>query len=157
MKKIFYWLYLAFCYIIPCGLLFYTFVVENIANKNVSVMAKLGASGIFALTVCIIVGIIVVNKIFANKEKKYEKLSIKEVDLQKREEYINKWNKIEKYHNIFKQCLMLAVIITITLLVALLESKLLALRGTMITMSILFGIGVVFFSLNENAKETKKE
>jgi hypothetical protein len=52
---------------------------------------------------------------------------------------------------------MLAVIVTITLLVTLLESKLLELRGTMIMICSSFGIGTVSFSFAENIRLKNKE
>ena len=155
MELLFYWLYMSFSYILPGVLLFYSFVIENIFNKEVTLMTKLGASGIFALVVCIIICIVFVNKVFTKREQKYEKLSVKEINLEKRKEYILKWTKTEKIHNIFKQCIMLSVLIVVAMLVILLESKLLALRGTMITMAVLFGIGTVFYAVYENIKQKK--
>lgn len=153
MELFLYWLHLICSYIAPAGLLFYTFVIENILNKEVTVMTKLGAGGIFVLAVCIIICIVVFNKLFTKREQKFEKLSIKEIDLKKREEYILKWSNTEKYHNIFKQGIMLAVLVMITLLVGLLESKLIALRGTMTTLCILYGVGMIFYSMYQNVKQ----
>lgn len=155
MEKTSYWTYIAFSYIIPCGLLFYTFVIENLMNEEIGIWTKLGAVGIFALAICLIICILVINKLFSKVEKKYEKLSIKEIDTTKRAEYILKWNKAERNHNIFKQGLMLGVFIVLTMLVALLESKLLALRGTMTTITISYAIGFACFVWNENIKLKK--
>lgn len=155
MEKLSYWLYIAFSYICPCGILFYTFVIENLMNEEIGIMTKLGAVGIFGLVICLLICILIVNKLFTKVEKKYEKLSIKEIDNTKRAEYIYKWTKAERNHNIFKQGLMLAVFVVLTMLVALLESKLLALRGTMTTITISFAIGFSCFVWNENLKLKK--
>ena len=155
METLFFWLYITFSYIATGGILLWTFVIENILNDEVTLIAKLGATGIFVLAICLIIGIVVINKLFTKREQKYEKLSIKEIDTNKRAEYILKWSNTEKWHNIFKQCLMFGTLVMLTLLVGLLETKLLALRGTMTTIVISYAIGLIFFVVYENIKLKK--
>lgn len=155
METVFFWLHIFFSYIATGGLLLYTFVIENILNDEVTLIAKLGATGIFILAICLVIGVVIINKLFAKREEKFEKLSIKEIDTNKRAEYILKWESTEKWHNIFKQCLMLGVLVMLTLLVGLLETKLLAFRGTMTTITISYAIGLVFFGIYENYKLKK--
>lgn len=158
METLLLWVYRTLSYFLPGGIMLWTFVIENMLSEEVSWTSKLGASGIFILVVMIILCIFFVNKEFTKREQKYEKLSIKEIDLQKREEYIKKWKVVEKNHEIFKNILMLAVLLTLTLLISLLETKLLSLRGTMITICTSFaggtGINVIYKNM-KLAKENK--
>lgn len=161
MQYLFKWLYRTLSYFIPAGILLYTFVIENLMNKEITWYAKLGVSGIFVLVILIFVCIFIINNLFIKRAKYYEEMSIKEIDLEKRAEYIKKWNSVEKYHTLFKQCLILVVFICLTLLISLLETKLLALRGTMITICISFGVGTgfnfVYKDIEQKQKASKQE
>lgn len=138
MEKVLKWVYRTLSYYLPCGFILYNFVIENLLSSEVSVMSKLGVSGVFVLAILIVLCIFFTNKAYTKKERELEKLSIKAVDLKEREELIKKWEKTEKNHSIFKNLIMLAIIIVLTILVALLESKILSFRGTMIAFTISF-------------------
>ena len=152
MEKLFYWLHLGLSYFAPSGLLLYGFVIENILNKEITIWNKVGVCGIFAMIICIILCISLVNKGFDKKQQKLQQLSIKEIDLTKREEYIKKWNKITLIHDLFKQGITLSILVVITLVVAMLESKLLALRGTLTAICIMYASGTICYGVHKNLK-----
>ena len=156
MEKLFYWLHMGLSYFAPSGLLLYSFVIENILSKEISTMSKIGVCGIFVMIICIVLCITLVNRGFKRKEQKYQELSIKEIDLSKREEYIKKWNKLALIHDIFKQVITLSILIVITLLVAMLESKLLALRGTLTAICIMYGSGTFCYGMHKSLKNNSK-
>lgn len=152
MEKLFYWLHLGLSYFAPSALLLYSFVIENIFNKEITLTQKIGVCGIFVMIICIIICITVINKGFTRKERKLQELSIKEIDLEKREQHIRKWNKISYIHDMFKDGITLAILTAITLVVAMLESKLLALRGTMTAICLMYASGTVCHGIHKNIK-----
>lgn len=156
MEKLLLWVYRTLSYFVPSGILLWTFVIENMLNKEIGWTSKLGIGGLVVLVVLIFICIFFINKEFTKREQKYEKLSIKEIDLEKRENYIKKWEEIEKNHSIFKILLMLGVLVAITILVALLETKLLALRGTMISICASFAGGTGVNVIYQNVKLSNK-
>lgn len=156
MNKILLWLYRIMSYFVPCGITLYTFVIENMFNKEVTLATKIGASGIFVIAILIIISIFFVNQAFINTEKKLEKSSIKEVDLEKRKQIIEKWEKIENYHKIFNQLIMLVVLVGITALIYMVEKSLINLRGTMIFICISFATGTGCLTLYKKMEYNKK-
>ena len=153
MQTFLLWVYRTLTYFAPAGILLWTFVIENILNKEVNVITKIGAGGIFILIILLFVCIFFINSAYNKKEKELEKLSIREIDTEKRAEIIHKWEKVEKNHKLFKQCLLLGVVLTVTLLVILLESKILALRGTLISICVSMGLGTLVLGLKGNINE----
>lgn len=156
MEKVLKWVYRTLCYYLPCGFILYNFVIENLLSNEVSIMSKIGVSGVFVLAILIILCIFFVNKAYNKKESELEKLSIKAIDLQEREKLITEWEKTEKNHSIFKNLIMLAIVVVLTILVALLESKILSLRGTMIAFTMSFLSGEGCFIAYKNMEYNKK-
>ena len=152
MEKLFYWLHMGLSYFAPSGLLLYSFVIENILSKEITTMSKIGVCGLFVMVVCIILCLTLVNRGFKKKEQKYQQLSIKEIDLAKREKHIKEWNNISLVHDIFKQGITLAILVVITLLVTMLESKILALRGTLTAICVMYGSGTFCYGVHKNLK-----
>ena len=80
MENVFKWLYRTGCYFIPGGTALWCFVIENLLDKEVSVMAKIGCCGVFALILMVIITIFFANKAFTKKNQKLEKMAIKELN-----------------------------------------------------------------------------
>jgi len=146
MESVFKWLYRAGCYYIPGGTALWCFVIENLVDKDVSVMAKIGVSGVFVLALMVIITIFFANKSFTKRNQKLEKQAIKEMDNDKKKEIIAKWEKNEANQELFHNMIFLVCFICLALLVTLLESKLLSLRGVLWFMvsSISTGLGCNF-------------
>lgn len=142
-EKIFKWLYRAGCYFIPGGTALWCFVIENLMDKEVSVIAKIGVCGVFVIFLMIIITIFFANKSFTKKNQKLEKLAIKELDNDKKKEIIAKWEKNEQNQELFQNTIFMVVFIGLAVLVTLLESKLVSLRGVLWFMvaSIATGLG----------------
>lgn len=157
MEKILLWAYRTLSYYFPAAILLWTFVIENIISKDVSVASKIGATGIFLLIILIAVALVVVGKMFTAKEKSLEKESIKEIDPDKRAEIILKWEKVEYRHNLFNRIIMGCILAIFTVIVIMIEKKILALRGTLITMCISFFSGLgCYVGSNQIALNKKK-
>ena len=150
------WAYRTLCYFFPSGVLLWSFVIENALSDEVSVITKVGVCGVFMLAILLCMCVFMVNRAFNKKEKELRNASIEEVDLEKRKETIGKLKRLDNRHDLFKCLVFLGVLVAITLVVAMLESKLLSLRGTMIAICISFASGtgcmVAFQSL-----KTKRE
>lgn len=157
MENLFKWLYRAGCYFIPGGTALWCFVFENLFDKEVSVMAKIGCAGVFVLILMVIITIFFANKSFKKKNQKLEKEAIKEMDNVKKQEIINKWETNEKNQELFNNTIFLAIFVCLAFLVTLLESKLLSLRGVLWFMvgSISAGLGcnVIRFKVIKNKKK----
>ena len=156
MSKILLWLYRIMSYFVPCGITLYTFVIENILNKEVTIMTKIGASGLFVIGILVVIGIFFVGSTFTRAEKELEKKSIKEIDLNKRAEYIKKWEQVENRHKIFNQIITLSVLVGITALIYMIEKSLINLRGTMIFICMSYGSGIGCLTISKNMEFSKK-
>lgn len=152
MKELLKWFYRTLSYYIPSIILIYNLIIENLFNKEVSFTAKIGASGILLIVVYILIAIFLINDIFIKKSNIYEKESIKEIDFEKRKQIILKWQNVEKWHRIFKQSILLIILVGITILIYMLEQKFLSLKGTMLLISIFFFIGTILKIIYENTK-----
>src|SRR5574344_1773269 len=143
MESVFKWLYRAGCYFIPGGTALWCFVIENLIDKEVSVIAKIGCCGVFALVLMVIITVFFANKAFTQKNQKLEKLAIKEMDNEKKQQIITKWEKNEQNQELFKNTIFLICFVGLAFLVSMLESKLLSLRGVLWFMvgSISAGLG----------------
>lgn len=142
-QKIFTWLYRIFCYMVPCGLTLWTFLIENLLNKKVTIMSKLGVSGIFVLAIIGIIGIFFYGKHLRNSISKTTNEILECLDDVKKAELIAKKKKYEARQEIFHNACFVAPFVLIWLLCALIESKVISLRGTFMTISLsmLGGLG----------------
>lgn len=160
MEKVFLWLYRTGCYFIPGGTALWCFVIENLVDKDVSVMAKIGCSGVFVLALMVFITIFFANKAFKSKNQKYEKEAIKELDNDKKKEIIAKWEKNERNEELFHNTIFLVIFICLAFLVTLLESKIVSLRGVLWFMvgSISAGLGcnVIRFGIATKNSKYKK-
>lgn len=142
-QKIFTWLYRIFCYFVPCGLTLWTFLIENLLNKEVTLMSKLGVSGLFVLAIIGIIGIFFYGKYLRNSITKTTNEIIECLDDEKKAKLIAKKKKYEAKQEIFHNACFVAPFVLIWLLCALIESKVVSLRGTLMTVSLsmLAGLG----------------
>lgn len=143
MENVFKWLYRTGCYFIPGGTALWCFVIENLLDKEVSVMAKIGCCGVFVLVLMIVITVFFANKAFTKKNQKLEKQAIKELDNEKKQQIIKQWEKNEENQELFHNTIFLICFVGLALLVTLLESKLLSLKGVLWVMvtSISAGLG----------------
>lgn len=142
-QKIFIWLYRTFCYFVPCGLTLWSFLIENLLNKEVTIMSKMGVSGIFVLAIIGIIGIFFYGKHLRATISKTTNEILECLDDSKKAELIAKKKKYEARQEIFHNACFVAPFVLIWLLCVLIESKVISLRGTFMTISLsmLSGLG----------------
>lgn len=141
LENILKWLGIVFSYICPAMVLFVSFVLENLLSTEVSPMTKIGVSGVFVLVVVLFLAIFLLNRFFDKKLQAIDHQIKIELDNSVKVQLIAKQSKLENLKDLFKSLIVLAVLVVITILVALLESKLLELRGTMVAICISFAVG----------------
>ena len=151
-QKIFTWLYRIFCYIVPCGLTLWTFLIENLLNKEVTFMSKMGVSGIFVLAIIAIIGIFFYGKYLRNTISKTTNEILECLDDVKKAELIAKKKKYEARQEIFHNACFVAPFVLIWLLCALIESKVISLRGTFMTISLSMLAGLGFNCVAQTLK-----
>lgn len=151
-QKIFTWLYRIFCYIVPCGLTLWTFLIENLLNKEVTFMSKMGVSGIFVLAIIAIIGIFFYGKYLRNAVSKTTNEILECLDDIKKAELIAKKKKYEARQEIFHNACFVAPFVLIWLLCALIESKVISLRGTFMTISLSMLAGLGFNCVAQTLK-----
>lgn len=142
LENILKWLGIVFSYVCPAMVLFVSFVLENLLSNEVSPITKIGVSGVFVLVIMLFLAIFLVNRFFNKKLQKVDHEIKVELDNSIKVKLIEKQSKLENLQDLFKSLIVLAVLVVITILVALLESKLLELRGTMVAICVSFAVGV---------------
>lgn len=141
--KIFTWLYRTFCYFVPGGIALWLFLIENLVNKEVSVVAKVGMTGIFVLVIMFVIAIYFYGKHFSNSINKVTNEILECLDDNKKTELIAKKRKLEGQQEMFRNACFVAPFVVMWLLCALIESNIISLRGTLMTicLSMVSGFG----------------
>lgn len=160
-EKVFKWLYRTFEFFVPCGIALYTFLIEKLINKDISITSKLGISGVFALVLMIVIAVFFMGKHFRVKEQKLEKEAIKELDNEKKAKIIQKMNKNEAKQELFHNACFFAPFLIMYFLVILIEKSMIEMRGTLffivLSMAIGFGFNGVSQYLHANANNKEKK
>ena len=66
-EKVTKWLYRIFTYLVPGGIALYTFLIEKLISKDISITAKLGISGIFVLIIVVLIAVYFLGKHFRKR------------------------------------------------------------------------------------------
>lgn len=160
-EKIFKWLYRTFEFFVPCGIALYTFLIEKLIDKDISITTKLGVSGVFVLVLMFIIAIFFMGKHFRVKQRKLEKDALKELDNEKKAKIIEKMNKNEAKQEIFHNACFFAPFLIMYFLVILIEKSMIEMRGTLffvvLSMAIGFGFNGVSQYLHAHANEQEKK
>lgn len=158
-EKVFTWLYRTFTYIVPGGALLWTFVIEKLIDKNVTVMTKIGVSGVFVLGVMVIIGAYFFNR---HLKKKIEDLTNKCIECTDNEEkavLVGKKKKAEVKLDLFHNVCFVTPFVLIWLVLCFVESGVVSLRGTMLVIcsSMATGLGLNTISGFLKTKGVKNE
>lgn len=167
-EKFFYITHCVFSYFGSAFVTLWAFLIEKITRDDVSIMTKMGLSGILCLVVLGILTIVLLNrhinkKLETNGEQQQEimKQMMIETDLDKKEEMRLKLVELENYRvkvkahrTIFKNAILCGVFVILTLLFFLTEKKLVELRGTFMGISSCLLIG---FGFNTAYEELHKK
>lgn len=146
--------YRIFTYLFPSGLLLWNLVIDKLIRNDVSVVEKIGFSGLFLLIVMALIAVIMLGRHF---RKTIEKLNDKIIDCadeEKKRELIEKKKKVKKWQEIYRNACIVAPFIIALVLVIMIEKGMISLRGTltMITISLCTGFGFNTVAQNLIAK-----
>lgn len=160
-EKIFTWLYRIFTFLVPSGIALYTFLLEKLLDNDISVMAKVGVSGIFVLIIMVVIAVFFFGKFLKKKISKITDEIIVCLDNEEKQKLIKKKAKWEGVREMFHNALFLAPFLIIYFLIVLIEKEMIEMRGTMffvvISMAIGFGFNGVKQFLCKNANTKEKE
>ena len=159
-EKIFTWLYRTFTFLVPGGIALYSFLLEKLIDKDVSIMAKIGVSGIFALVIMVVIAVFFYGKYLRKKISKVTDKIIVCMNNDEKIKLIAKKAKFQAKQEIFHNLCFIAPFVLVWLLMMLIEKEAVELRGIMfyvvISMAIGFGFDCVLQYVNTH-KYIKKE
>lgn len=156
--KIFLWLYRTFTYFVPAGLALYLFVIEKLIDNEVSIMAKIGVSGIFIIAVIGILGIyfykkhfqIAINKMTLANNDLTDKILLetdetkKTILLQEKQVLRIKLLRKQATQELVQNILFVAPFVLCWLACMLIEKQMISLRGVFLSLILSMGVGFVF-------------
>lgn len=142
-STIFKWLYRSFEYFVPAGIALWQFLISSLVNKEITVMQKIGVSGLFVVIIMVIIGVYFYGKHFKTAITKVTNEILECLDDAKKTELIAKKKKLEAQQEIFRNICFLAPFAIAWLLCSMIENGVVSLRGTMlfITLSMATGLG----------------
>jgi hypothetical protein len=151
-KSIFTWLYRIFCYFIPCGIALWVFLIDNLLNKEIGIMTKMGMSGLLVLAIIFLISIYFYKKYLKTSITKLTNDILECLDVNKKKTLIAKKRKFEARQEIFNNVCFVAPFVLIWLLCSLIETKVISLRGTFMLFSISMAIGLGFNCIAQSVK-----
>lgn len=137
-------MYRIFTYAIPTLIILWAFVIENLINKEITTWTKVGCVGLIAVAILVLIAIHFIKKTFI---KKIEKITDKLIDCTddiKKKELVSQKRKLQMWQSLFFNICFIIPFIIVLWLVALIETKMIALRGTLFTIVISMLIGFMF-------------
>lgn len=135
--------YRIFTYLVPSGMVIWSCVIDKLLDDEITLAQKLGCSGLVVLVACVIIAVVFLGRHFTKTIKNLnDKILICTDDAQKKELVANR-KQVEKWQATFKNACFVAPFIVGLIVVNLLESKILSLRGslTVIVISLCTGFG----------------
>lgn len=148
-EKIFLWLYRTFSFLVPCGIALYTFLIDKLMDKEITVMTKIGISGIFILIIMFLIAVFFFGKFLKKKIAKYNDQILICTDNLKKEELILKRKKIEAVQEMFHNIIFVAPFLICYILMVLVEKGAANLRGTFMFITISMAVGLGFNGLKQ--------
>ena len=142
--KIFTWLYRVFTYIVPGGYALWAFLIEKLIDKEVTVMSKLGLTGICVLVIMIIIAIFFYGRHLKKQIAKVTDECIMCVDQTKKVELVDKKKKFEAKQELFRNICFLAPFIIAWIVLCVVEKGIVSLRGTMLGVCLSMSTGLGF-------------
>ena len=172
-EKFFYITHCVFSYFGSAFVTLWAFLIEKITRDDISIVTKMGLTGILCLVILIILTIVLVNrhinkKLETNNEQQQDimKQMLIETDTDKKEKMRLKLVELENYRvkvkahrTIFKDAVLCGVFVFLTLLFFLAEKKVVELRGTFMGISSCLLLGCGFntaYELLHKKLNTKK-
>lgn len=144
-------LYRTMTYLVPSGLLLWNLVIDKLINKEVSIWTKIGCGGLFLIIALLLVGVIYLGRHFRKTIEQINDKLLDCTDPEKKEELLAKKKKVKKWQETYRNACLLAPFIIALVLVNLIETGIITLRGTLtfivLSMSAGFGFNITAQSL----------
>lgn len=170
IKKIMFWdkdlttkqnimliLYRVFEFLVPSGIVLWSFLIEKLVENKVSITAKIGCAGIVVFVIMVLIAVYFLKKHFRNKITKLTNKVLECLDNEEKKKLIIEKRKVEKWQEIFHNACFVAPFIIALLVVNLLETQMLSLRGVLFgvvsSMCVGFGFNVILQNLKTKIKE----
>lgn len=147
--KVFTWLSRIFTLFVPSGVVLWTFLIEKLISKDVSVASKLGLGGIVVGIIIVVSAIYFYNRWLKKKIEKLENDCLECVDLDQKRELVAKKKSYEAKKNILHDFCFIVPFIAIWLALIFVEKGVVSLRGTMLVVCISMSTGFGFSCVTE--------
>lgn len=141
-EKIFTWLYRIFTIIAPTGIILWSFLIERLISKDISVMNKIGIAGVVALVFAALMGIYFYKRYLKKKIQDVTNQCIETLDNEEKGKLVAKKRKLEAHQEIFHNICFMAPFILVWVLLIFVEKGVVSLRGTMLIVCISMAIGL---------------
>ena len=156
MDKVFLWLYRIFSYFVPGGIALYFCVIDELMKKDVSVMAKIGLSGVFVHACMVLIAIYFLGKHYRKTLTKLTDQILECMDDDKKRELIQKKHEIEAKQDIFHNLIFIAPFLICYFVVCLIENQMVSLRGPLFAICCSMAAGLGFNGIEQYLKTHKK-
>lgn len=156
-EQIFTWCYRIFTFFVPGGVVLWSFLIEKLIDQEVSYFTKIGVGGITILAIIIITAVFFLGKHFRKKIIKINEdinTNMKDIMLCTNEEQkalltaelqsnSDKLKRVQARQEIFHNICFITPFLLAWLIVSLIETQAIELRGTLafVTMSMAVGFG----------------
>lgn len=137
-------LYGIFTYVFPIGFVLWSLVIDKLLDKDVSIMAKWGCTGTFALIVIALVGVVLVKKTFKKKLDKFNDKLLVCIDDDEKKELVKKREVTRKWQELFNNACLIVPFVIGYVLVCLIEKAMISVRGGLLAILISLAVGFVF-------------
>lgn len=137
-------LFRAFTYIIPLAIFIWCFVIENAMSKEIGIWTKIGCGGIVVLIIVLLFLVHFVKKSFNKKISKLADKILMCTDETHKLELIKQKRKLEGRQELFGNICLIVPFIVVLMLVNMIETQLISLRGILFAVVISMIIGLVF-------------
>lgn len=143
-SKIFTWIYRTFMYFVPCGIALWQFLIETLIKNDVTIMQKIGISGVFIIAIIFVIAVFFYGKHLRKKEKSIDDKLLVCIDNEKKKELIKEKHKWQFRQEMFRNICFMAPFIIAWIVMSAVEKKVVSLRGTLMIVSISMAIGLGF-------------
>lgn len=143
-QKIFVWLHWVFSYIVPGGVALWSCVIEKLLDKEITIVNKVGITGVFAMAVMVIIAVFFYNKHLNKKITDLTNRCIECIDNEEKVRLVEQKKKMEVRLEIFHNICFVVPFVIVWLVLCFVESGVISLRGTMlvICLSMATGLGL---------------
>ena len=133
-----------FTYYMPIFTFTYATIIEKLTDENVSIMAKLGASGIVAMICFVLMLVYFVKKGYKKKIDDLNDKLLECIDMEQKRALIEEKKKTKSAYEIFNNIVFVVPFVVALFLVILIEQKMIAIKGVLfgVVIELVVGLGL---------------